>query len=275
MKRFEGRVAVVTGAASGIGRGTSLALAERGCDLALADVNEQGLKQTASAVEARGRRASVHVVDVARLEQVQALAEDVIREHGHVHIAVNNAGVTVGGTLEEQSFEDWEWIVGINFWGVLYGCKVFVPLIRREDEGHVVNVSSMLGFIGVPGQSSYCATKFAVRGLSEALYAELSGTNIGVTSVHPGAVSTGIVAGARNMPEGERKPALESLARGMAPEQAGRLIVRAIEKNKLRLRIRPESYLSDWLKRLLPVGTLRALGWLYRRSLVGGVTRTP
>ena len=218
MRKLDGRIAVVSGAAGGIGRGVATALAHKGCDLALVDISAEGLEETAKRVEQMGRKATQHRVDVSDRAAMQVLADEVVRRHGHVHIVVNNAGVAVSGSFEEQSWEDLDWIVGINFWGVVHGCKVFLPYLRLEDEGHIVNVSSMLGFLGVPGSSSYCATKFAVRGLSEALWAELSDTKIGVTSVHPGAIATNIIASARNISDEDRMRGAAVFARqGMDP----------------------------------------------------------
>ena len=266
MRRFEGRVAVVTGAASGIGRATSVLLARRGCDLALVDIDASGLAETAKRVRAAGRKVSLHRVDVADRDAMSALPDQVIGEHGHVHILVNNAGVSVGSTLEEHDLDDFAWLVGINLWGVVYGCKFFLPHLLREDEGHIVNISSMFGFVGFPGQSSYCATKFAVRGLSESLFAELSGTGVGVTSVHPGAIRTNIMAAARAIDEEVRARFLEIFERrGMPPERAAERIVRGIERRRLRVIIAREAWLTDWLKRLMPVGTHRLIAWGYRR----------
>jgi NAD(P)-dependent dehydrogenase (short-subunit alcohol dehydrogenase family) len=266
MKNLRERVAVVTGAASGIGRATALALARRGCDVALVDLDAAGLASAAGEVERAGRRASSHLADVADAERMHALAGEVQAEHGRVHVLVNNAGVSVGGTLEEQSLEDLRWIVGVNLWGVVHGCKFFLPLLRREDEAHVVNVSSMFGLMGVPTQSSYCATKFAVRGLSEALAAELSGTRIGVTCVHPGGVRTNIVRNSRTHDEAVRARTIALFERfATAPERVGEAIARAIERNRSRLVICREAHLADWAKRLFPIAAGRAVGWGYRR----------
>jgi len=263
-------VAVVTGAASGIGRAVALELAGRGCALALVDVNESGLAEVADRVRALGRKVSVHVADVADRARMERLPGEVKREHGHVHVVVNNAGVSVSGTLLDQSLDDFAWIVGINFWGVVYGCKLFLPHLLAEDEGHIVNLSSLFGLVGVPTQLSYNATKYAVRGISEALISELAGTRVGVTCVHPGGIRTNIVRAARastarDVEENELTAAqFERWA--MAPEKAAKKIVRAIERNQARLRIGVETYVGDWAKRLFPVSTQRLLGWAWRRA---------
>ncbi len=268
MRRLEGRVAVVTGAASGIGQATSELLAQKGCHLALVDLNEDGLQETAERVRAAGRKVSLHVADVADKARMQALPEEVIREHGHVHVLINNAGVALDSTIEDHDLEDFEWIVGINFWGVVYGCKFFLPYLRREEEGHIVNLSSMFGFMGLPTQGAYCATKFAVRALSETLWSELADSAIHVTSVHPGVINTNIVRGGR-FSDGEAKRRAEELLErwNRSPASAAAKIVRGIEKNKLRVLIGREAYLFDWVKRLSPVWTHRLLAWRHRREL--------
>lgn len=257
MQTLEGRLAVVTGAASGIGRATAERLAERGCDLALVDVNAAGLEDAAQAVRTRGRQASTHLADVADRDRMRALADEVMGEHGRVHVLVNNAGVSVGSTLLDHGWEDFDWIVGINFWGVVHGCKFFLPHLLRAEEGHIVNLSSMLGFLGVAGQTGYCSTKFAVRGFSEALHAELAGTRVGITSVHPGAIRTNILRAAR-LPDEERSRA-EALMQRWArpPEAAARKIVRAVERNRLRVVVGWESHLAFVLGRLFPNGVPR------------------
>lgn len=266
MRRFQGRVAVVTGAASGIGQATAVLLAARGCDLALVDVDEAGMRETAARVRSVGRRASLHVADVSDKARMLALPEEVVRHHGHIHILVNNAGVAVYGSLEGQAIADLEWIVGINFWGVVYGCKFFLPYLKREEEAHIANLSSMWAFLGVPMLSSYSATKSAVCALSEALWVELTPTNIGVTSVHPGFIRTNLDRTARVSGESARRRAPGRLVRFMAsPERAARKIVRAIERNKLRVIICPEAHLVEWSKRLFPVLTLRLAARAFRR----------
>jgi short-subunit dehydrogenase len=269
MRRLAGRVAVVTGAASGIGRALALALARRGMALALVDVNEAGLAETADLVRGAGAMVSVHVADVADRARMERLPGEVLAEHGHVHLLVNNAGVSVSGALVDQSLDDFAWLMGINFWGVVYGCKLFLPHLLAEDEAHIVNVSSMFGFIGVPTQISYNAAKYGVRGVSDALLSELSGTRVGVTVVHPGGIRTNIVRASRSSTardvEETKSMAEVFERRAMAPERAAEKIVRGIERDKGRVRIGAEAYVADWAKRLFPTGTQRLLGFLFRR----------
>lgn len=273
MKNLEGRVAVVTGAASGIGRATALRLAERGCTLALADVNEAGLEEVVKTLGeidlAAGRRTIVssHRVDVSSSTEMEGFAGDVEDLHGAAHILINNAGVVVATTFEQQTLADLEWMVGINYWGVVYGCHAFLPLLKRQDEAHIVNLSSMFGFLGLPLQSGYCATKAAVRALSESLYAELRPSNIGVSSIHPGCIDTSIVRSGRMEEEGLQSDTQALFDRmGAPPDAVARAILNAIEKNKLRARVRPESVATDLVKRLLPVTTHRFIAWRWEKE---------
>ena len=267
MKQISGRVAVVTGAGSGIGRELSLALAERGADIALVDVDPARLTEVQEAIQAMGRNASVHQVDVASRDQMAALPGEVVAQHGAVHILVNNAGVSVNLPFEQQDVDDLEWITGINYWGVMYGCRYFLPYLHQAEEAHIVNVSSSAGLTGMKGQSSYAATKFAVLGLSECLYVELAGSKVGITCVHPGAVATNILEAARMEPEHKARM-LKMFHLSMPPEKAARLIIRAVEKNRFRLVFCPESRLLALMKRLSPVGTL-GLQRLLNRSASG------
>ncbi|MEW6776742.1 MAG: SDR family NAD(P)-dependent oxidoreductase [Bdellovibrionota bacterium] len=255
MKKLEGRVAVVTGAGSGIGKSTSILLAQKGSDVALVDVNEKNLREVESTIKAFGRRASVHVADVSKKERMAALPDEVLKAHGgHVHIVVNNAGVSVTANLDEQRLEDFEWLMGINFWGVVYGCKFFLPHLKREDEAHLVNISSVFGLIGIPTQSSYCASKFAVRGFSESLMAELHGTKVGITCVHPGGINTNIVKSSRTYDEKMKGKAARFFEkRAISPDIAAKEIVDGIQKNKPRVLITRETHIVDGMKRLFPV----------------------
>lgn len=271
MKSFRDRVAVVTGAASGIGRALAVQLAERGADLALVDVNEAALAETAASVQKTGRRVSRHVADVADAARMERLVAEVLAAHGAVHLVANNAGVSVTGTVEEQSLEDMRWIVGVNFWGVVHGSKLFLPALRAARaagaEAHIVNVSSMFGLIGLPTQSSYCATKFAVRGFSEALWAELRDAGIGVTVVHPGGVRTNIVRDSRTADPAAKAQMIERFEKlAVSPDDAARRILRAVERNALRVVICPEARATDWIKRLAPAAVHRLVAWGYRRA---------
>lgn len=267
MKRLRDRVAVVTGAASGIGRATALCLAEHGAHLALADVNLEALSSTSRLAELSGVRVSVHRVDVADRDGMEAFAADVERQHGRAEIVVNNAGVAVAATFEEQSLEDFHWLMGVNFWGVVHGCRYFLPLLRRADEGHIVNVSSMFGLMGMPLNSAYCASKFAVYGLSESLRAELTQTSIGVTCVQPGGVATNIVKAARFSGEAaepsRRNGAVRAFERMLPPEKAAAAIVRGIRRNSHRVLITREAHALDVAKRAFPSGSanLVARAW--------------
>jgi NAD(P)-dependent dehydrogenase (short-subunit alcohol dehydrogenase family) len=260
MRSLQDRVAVVTGSASGIGRATAVALAERGCDLALADIDEVGLQQTARQIEQLGRRVTTHTVDVASRAAMEAFVEAVVGAHGRVHIVVNNAGVSVTAPFEEHTLEDFEWLFGINFWGVVYGCKLFLPHLKAAGEGHIVNISSVFGLIGLPTQSAYCASKFAVRGLSEGLRTEFAPFNIGVTSVHPGGINTNIVKNSRFIEgrDGQKARIIRQFERNaMSPERAAQKIILGIEANSARVLITKETYVTDLLKRVAPTLTNR------------------
>jgi short-subunit dehydrogenase len=267
MKRLEGRVAVVTGAGSGIGRATAEALAREGCHLALVDVVPERLAEVAGSLVRDERRVTIHVADVADRARMEALADEVVAAHGAVHVVVNNAGVTVGRSFADHSWDDLDWVFGIDLWGVIHGCKVFLPHLLRADEAHIVNVSSMAGFVAFPLQSAYSAAKAAVYGFSDALRMELSAGHVGVSSVHPGAIRTRVLADARRSDD-----RLDVLVGGIdragrPPEAVARKIVRAIRRNRTRVRVGPDAYLLDWMHRLAPGLPGRLLGFGLRRWL--------
>jgi len=263
MRLLPGTVAAITGAGSGIGRALALHLAGRGCALALADVNERGLAETAAlADKTPAPRVTTHVVDVSDFAAVQRFADEAVQQHGGVQLLVNNAGVALGGTFAEISLEDFAWLMGINFWGVVHGCKAFLPILRRQPAAHIVNLSSVFGLAAPPGQTAYAASKFAVRGFSQALSGELRGTPVRVSTVHPGGIRTNIAVNARvgagvNLGDAGRMQAArkqwEKLLR-MPPEQAAGTIVRGIERDRARILIGNDARLLDILARLFPAG---------------------
>lgn len=252
------KVALVTGAGSGIGRAIALSLARRGCHLALADINEAGLRETAEQAGRSGVRISTHRLDVASREAVRAFPDEVRAHHERVDLLVNNAGVAVGGTFEQVSEADFDWLFEINFHGVVRMTRAFLPLLHQSDEARIVNISSLFGLVSPAGQSAYSASKFAVRGFSNALRHELEGTGIGVTVVHPGGVATSIAKSARvpaGVPEEEvrRRRALTEKMLRMPPEKAGEIIVRGIEAGKARVLVGADAKIMSLLERLAPV----------------------
>src|SRR4029077_15543496 len=204
-------VAVVTGAGSGIGRALAQQLAAAGSALALADVDESGLLQTVESLGAKNAAITSHVVGVADETSIRTFAEDVGRRHGRVTLLINNAGVALEGTFEEISLDDFRWLMNINFWGTVYGVKHFLPMLKREQRAHIVNISSVFGLIAPPGQPAYSASKFAVRGFTECLRHELAGTPVHVSCVHPGGIRTAIAHRAR-VGAGVKRTGLEEKA---------------------------------------------------------------
>lgn len=262
MKDFQDKVAVITGAGGGVGSALAAALAERGCHLALVDVSEAALAATADTLAASGVTLSTHVVDVTDREQMSALPGAVLAAHGQVHLLFNNAGITYQKSFATHTMEDWDRIVGINWWGVLYGCHYFLDALRAAGEAHIVNLSSMSAFAGLPGQTSYCATKGAVKLLSESMWAELEKFNIGVTSVHPGAIKTDMIqATLKNSDDEVAAQRNYDMAQriGVTPEKVAHDIIRAIERRKIRIRVGKDAFILDWLKRLFPVGVQKLM----------------
>lgn len=280
MKSFSGKVAAVTGAGSGIGRALTLQLARRGCHLALCDVDENALAETADAARRTGVGAGVEVtedrVDVADREAVHDWAERVAGEHGKVNLVFNNAGVGFGSTIEGADYESFEWLFGINFWGVVHGTKAFLPHLKASGEGHVVNISSVFALFSVPGQGAYNAAKAAVRGFTDALRMELEmeGAPVSATCVFPGGIKTNIARNARgNASLGDlgldAEDSRERFDRSAAtdPDKAAGIILRAVEKNKRRVLIGRDAHVIDAVSRLLPGAYQPLVKRLVRRSL--------
>jgi butyryl-CoA dehydrogenase len=274
MKDFDGKVVAITGAGSGIGRALSIEFARRRAELALSDVDEVGLAETVGRCEGQGVKVTSDRVDVADRAAVEAWAGRVVEAHGKVNVIVNNAGVAVAATIESVSYDDFEWLMNINFWGVVHGTKAFLPYLRASGEGHVVNISSVFGLISVPTQAVYNSAKFAVRGFTDALRMELEieGAPVSCTTVHPGGIKTNIARNAR-LDEGlaEQAGGAAQAVSGFdklaltSPEKAARQIIAAIEKDRRRALIGPDAPVIDLVSRL-PIG-------LYERLLVRGAKR--
>jgi NAD(P)-dependent dehydrogenase (short-subunit alcohol dehydrogenase family) len=267
MRDLSGRTAVVTGAGSGIGRALARALAAEGCRLALVDIDPAGLDETRRLLA--GVPVSTHLANVADRERMAELPAEIQAEHGAIHLLFNNAGVTISESFEDSSLARLELVIGVNLWGVLYGCHYFLPHLKQAGEAQIVNTSSMAGFLGLPNQASYSLTKAAVKSLSETLRVELAGHGIGVTSLHPGAIKTNIMkAAARYGGDAEETARLEQLVMrfGMAPEKVATRAIRAVKRNRMRQRIGFDAYLVDWLKRLLPVVIHTPFRWAFDRA---------
>ena len=270
MKILKNKTAAVTGAASGMGRMLAVRLADEGCHLALADTNEPGLKETVALVGGRVR-VTTHVVDVARREQVFSFADEAVARHGGVDLIINNAGVALGDLLDGVPLSDFEWIMGINFWGVVYGTMAFLPYLKKRREGHIVNVSSIYGILPMSNTGCYCASKFAVRGYTETLAQEMHGTSIRVSCVYPGGIRTNIARNARfnrTMFDLSREKAQgiyeERLLKTTADDAAKR-IISGIRHNKIRILVGSASTTMDVLMRLMPATMSILTGVVSRR----------
>jgi butyryl-CoA dehydrogenase len=275
VKDFNGKVAAITGAGSGIGRALAVQLSQKGAHLALSDIDEAGLAETVNRCEGAGVKVSSQRVDVADRDAMYAWAGKVVEDHGKVNLIFNNAGVALAATIDGVSYDDFEWLMGINFWGVVYGTKAFLPHLKASGDGHVVNMSSVFGLISIPAQSAYNSAKFGVRGFTDALRMELEleGCGVSATTVHPGGIKTNIARNARMDPslvavgatsEEEAREGFEKIAM-TSPEKAARQILAAVEKNKRRALIGPDAKAIDLVSRL-PAG-------LYQRVLVKGAAR--
>ena len=261
MTAINGSAAAVTGAASGIGRALAIEIAARGCDLAIADRDEAGLAAVAAELAASGRKVTTHRLDVSEPAQIQQFAQAATEAHPALNILINNAGVALLGEFNEIDQAQFEWLMNINFWGVVHGSRAFMPHLQRQRAAHIVNISSIFGIIAPAGQTAYCASKFAVRGFSEALRHEfwLAKSPIQLTVVHPGGIKTNI---ARNMRTGagvtdnaRRAQSIERFDNDFAkttPAVAALTIIKGIESNAPRVLIGGDARFLDLLQRFRP-----------------------
>jgi NADP-dependent 3-hydroxy acid dehydrogenase YdfG len=262
MKNFAGKTAVITGAGSGMGRYLAVLLAKAGANVAICDINQDTLNATATMVKQYNVGLSTHVVDMGDMDQIEALPEAVIAQHGSVDLLFNNAGVTVGSTFDGMSERDWDWVMNINLNGVVKSSRVFLPYLKDRPEAVLVNTSSIFGMIAVAGQSVYHATKFGVRGFTESLAKEFKGTNLQVHCVHPGHVGTNILANSRfntdqpgRFGEDFNKDEMAEMFRtkGMHPSRAASIILNGVRGNKRRIFVGLDAKLMDLAQRLTPM----------------------
>ncbi len=265
MRQLNDKICVITGAASGIGAACAHAMAAQGAVIIGTDLRKDMLKETKDAVEAAGGRMDTHMVDVSDRDAMFDLAAKVEKKHGPADLILNNAGVAHGAPVAEMSIDDFKWLMDINLWGVVHGSQAFLPHFIGKNSGHVANVSSIFGLIGIPTQSAYNAAKFGVLGFTEALRHEMRGTGVNVSTIHPGGINTNIVRHARFQQgpdaESEHEQAIERFAKFTMtqPDGAAKTIIKGIKKNKARILIGPDAHFTDFVRRLLPTHYLKLL----------------
>lgn len=271
-------VIAITGAGSGIGHCLALECAKHGAQLAISDINEAALKTTKDKIIARypDTKVLIHPIDVANKEAVYQWAEEVAEKFGRVNVIINNAGVALSVSAESMQYDDFEWLMKINFWGVVYGSKAFLPHLKSASWGHIVNISSLFGLISTPNNSAYNAAKFAVRGFSESLRIELmmSSKRVGVSCVHPGGIKTNIANFSRDggnqigltarMSAQQRKQNFNDKMAKTTPQEAARIIVTGIIKKQPRILIGKDAKLLDIIQRFLPVKYQLIVARLFR-----------
>ncbi|TDF39929.1 SDR family oxidoreductase [Alteromonadaceae bacterium M269] len=273
--KLNNKTVVLTGAASGIGRALAEQLVKEGCHLALIDRDEKGLVEAREHLKTINNTISTHVVDLSDRDATNELRQEVMKEHDRVHMLINNAGVALGGTFEEVSSEDFDWLMRINFHAVVDLTRAFLPILKAHGEkAKIVNISSLYGIISPPGQSAYCASKFAVRGFSNALCHELAETNVGVLVVHPGGIATSIATNAKvpaDTPQEEVEKGKREMNRllRMPPSQAAITIIDAITSDRKRVIVGSDAIFLSILERLMPVKYWSVVERLMNRRRTG------
>lgn len=279
MKSFAGKVAAITGAASGMGRSLAINLAGRGCEVAISDVDEAGLAETArlAAAAKAGIRVTTSKLDVADGDAIRAWAKEVASEHGRVNLIFNNAGVSYSATVEGADQSEFERIMDIDYWGVVHGTRAFLPLLRASGDGHVINTSSLFGLIAFPGQCTYNSAKFAVRGFTEALRVELeiTGAPVSATCVHPGGIKTNIARASKmhasmadlGVTDSEAARKRFEKAFRVTADDAAEQILRGVMRNDRRVLIGTDAKVIDVIQRLMPGRYHGLLAWATKRTL--------
>jgi len=273
MKNLNNKVAAVTGAGSGIGQALAINLAKKGCHLALSDIDQKGLATTLELLKPYEVKITHQKLDVSDKKAIYKWADKVVEDHGKVNLIFNNAGVALSGTVDSLSLEDYEWVMNINFWGVVYGTKAFLPYLEKSGEGHVVNISSVFGLTSQPLMSGYNASKFAVRGFTESLRQDLEITqsNVSTTCIHPGGIKTNIAKCARMNSSVEaitgttREKSLKEFERMFihTADSAATMIIQGVCKNKRRVLIGFDAKLFDGMARVFPTG----YQWLFTKAV--------
>ncbi len=276
MKHLTEKVAVVTGAGSGIGKATAIQLAKEGCLLAISDIDASSLEETRQQIAGLNTKVIATTLNTANKQDVFDYADEVFNEFGQVNIVINNAGVYLSASIEHTSVENFEWLMNINFWGMVYGTQAFLPYLKKTGDGHIANVSSVFGFVAPASAGAYNSSKFAIRGYTETLRMELDIKNCGVScsTIQPGGITTNLISKARlnestQTISGKSKEDLQKTFNKMArttPEKAAIAIIKGIKKNKMRILIGADAVIMDWLIRLFPFTFRRVMAWVIRRE---------